>query len=176
MAIKATKDKTAWSDIQMFMGIADEESGDMPTLMETLGILDDQDMTIELTDGTVYQLKDINQTLIDELEFEPELEISTFLLNPIMSTIAKFWEVEEDDTVADDLWVKSTITVEKKAVEFKNPKVVGSRGFAAPICKATLSPGYSREKGWSYPVKFKILNTGPKGWFKLSVVKGASNS
>lgn len=171
MEFKDTKDATAWSDIHLFMGDSDESTGDMPASMSDLGTLDDQDLSITLTDGTVYQLKDINQKLIDELEFEPELEVAGFLQNPSMAVLAKFWDIAADETVADDVWVKGTITTGKKAVMFSNPKAVGSRAFAAPIAKASLQPGFSREKGWVNPVSFKILNTGQKGWFKLPLVK-----
>ncbi len=173
MSLKSTKDATAWSDVHLYMGDSDETTGDMPAAanMVDLGTLDDQDLSITLTDGTVYQLKDINQKLVDELEFEPELEVAGFLQNPDMATLAKFWDVVEDTTVADDVWVKGTITTGKKAVMFSNPKAIGSRAFAAPISKASLQPGYSREKGWVNPVSFKILNTGQKGWFKLPLVK-----
>ncbi len=170
MALKTTKDATAWSDVHLYMGNSDETTGEMPTTMDDLGTLDDQDLAITITDGTIYQLKDINQKLIDELEFEPEIEVSGYLQNPDMATLAKFWDIEEDTTVSEDVWVKSTLTIAKKAVMFSNPAAIGSRAFAAPICTATLKPGYSREKGWVNPVSFKILNTGAKGWFKLPLV------
>ncbi len=170
MALKTTKDSTAWSDVHLYMGDSDDTSGAMPATMADLGTLDDQDLSITITDGTVYQLKDINQKLMDELEFEPELEVSGFLQNPDMATLGKFWTIEEDETTPADLWVKSTLTSGKKAVMFSNPLAIGSRAFAAPICKAVLKPGYSREKGWVHPVSFKVLNTGAKGWFSLPLV------
>ena len=173
MALSTTKDKTAWSDVHLFMGTPTAD-GTMPTDMTSLGTLDDQDLAITLTDGTVYQLKDINQKLMDELEFEPELEVTATLQNPTMETLSKFWGIEEDGDSPEDVWVKGTITVEQVAIMFSNPKAIGSRAFAAPYAKASLKPGYSREKGWVNPISFKILNTGAKGWFKLPLVKAVS--
>lgn len=159
---------TAWGSVHAYLAPTGVD-GALPLVSawEDLGAIDEDALSIETTEGTVYQLKDINGKLLDELTQEPEITVNFTLLKPADSTKGKFWEVVEKD---GKLWVKSMVKPDAQAFMFANPAAIGSQTFEAPVAKVNMQPGYAAAKGFNNPCKAKILNTGKDGWFAFGTV------
>lgn len=148
--------KTSWGDVHAELGTPTD--GAMATNMEDLGSIDADALTIETADGTVYQLKDINGKLLDELRLEPELTVKFTLLKPSEDTRGKFWDVEEIGTGdARKLRVRSLINNDIKSFSFLNPKAIGSETFEAPSCKISMKPGFAANKGFTAECTAKLI-------------------
>ena len=123
----STNTPTAWGDATLEIGEV-QADGTMASKLENVGIIDADSLTVELTDGTIYQYKDINGKLLDELELEGELNINFTLKDPSEETMGKFWDVKTEgsgDTAVT--WVKSILPNKQYCMRFSNPRVVGSR-------------------------------------------------
>lgn len=147
--------KTAWGDAHIFVG-EETSTGAMPTSVEDLGSIDEDSLSLETADGTVYTLKDINGKTLDEVALEPELTINFTLISPSESTRGKFWDLEKD-SASGLLKVKSMIAKKHYALRFGNPTVVGSETLEAPYCKLTMKPAWAAAKGWTAECSAKIL-------------------
>ena len=165
--------ETSWGDVHVMMG-KPGESGAMSTTLEDLGSIDAEGLSFETTDGAVYQLKDINGKLIDELRQEPDLAINFTLLKPSEATRGKFWDTEVSGTGNDRKQrVKSLITQEKYSLKLANPSVTGSETFEAPCCLVTMKPAYSSQKGSTAECTARLLK-GQAGYlFDFGVVAAA---
>lgn len=149
--------ETSWGDVHAELGVPGA-NGAMSANLEDLGSIDTDALTIETADGTVYQLKDINGKLIDELKQEPELTVNFTLLKPSEATRGKFWDTEVIGTgAARKQRIKSLITTKKYSFKFSNPKMIGSETFEAPYCSMSMKPGYSSQKGFTAVCSAKLL-------------------
>lgn len=166
----STNTPTAWGDATLEIGEV-QADGTMASELENVGIIDADSLTVELTDGTIYQYKDINGKLLDELEVEGELNINFTLKDPSEETMGKFWDVKTEgsgDTAVT--WVKSILPNKQYCMRFSNPRVVGSRTWDFPVVKIKMKPGWEVAKGYNNPCTASVFNTGAKGWFGFGKV------
>lgn len=152
---------TAWGSTLCEIGVADTTTGDMPTTMETVGVVDEDSLTFETADGTVYTLKDINGVTKNRLEQEPEITINLSVQSPTLEKMSKFWKITED-TVKKRAWVESLVTSANMAFRMSNKDAYGSMAILVPLASANLKPGWAVDKGWVFPMKFTVLK-GKKG-------------
>lgn len=156
--LKTEVDPTAWGSVHAFLAAATAD-GAMPTTMGDLGAIDTDALSLEVSDGTVYQLKDINGKILDELKLEPEITVKFTLLKPSEETRGKFWDTEVIGVGAERKFrIKSLISNEKKAFKFANINAIGSETFEVPFCAVDMKPGYSAQKGYTAECSVKLLN------------------
>lgn len=168
--LKTTTPESSWGDVHASIG-KPEANGAMSKSLSDLGSIDTDALTIETADGTVYQLKDINGKLIDELKLEPELTVKFTLLKPSEATRGKFWDVEvAGEGAARKLRVKSLITNEKFSFMFSNPKAIGSETFEAPYCSMSMKQGFTAQKGFTAECTAKLLTGGAGYLFDFGIV------
>lgn len=170
------QDATAWGDVHVYLAEPGAD-GAMGSVWEDLGSIDENALSIETTEGTVYTLKDINGKVLDKLSLEPEIAVNFTILKPTDLVMSKYWQVAESGSGdAKKLWVKSMVQTKNMSFKFANPKAVGSRTFEAPSASINMMPSYDPAKGWTGVSKAEILNTSAEGWFAFGVVAAASGA
>lgn len=171
MALKTTMSKTAWGDVNLYIGLTGASDA-LTEVWSNLGYISEDGVTIETEDGEENELKDVNGLLLDSMQEEGTLSISFTLINPTEETRGKFWSLEEEGTDGDSrkVWVKSLINSSYYSIALANPKAEGSESFIAPKCKVTMKPIYDATKGFMAEVSCKILapSTGKIFGFGLS--------
>lgn len=161
---------TAWGSVHAFLG-AQGANGAMGTNLEDLGAIDTDALTLETADGTVYQLKDINGKLVDELQLEPEITVKFTLLKPSDAVKAKFWDIEQSGEGNDvKIRVKSHVMNARYSFKFANLKAIGSETFEAPSVKVSMKPGFSAQKGFTAECSAKIMEGGAGFLYQFGTV------
>ena len=164
MSLKSETANTAWGDVHLYLGIP-AAGQTMSTSLDDLGSIDDDGLSIETSDGTQYQLKDINGAILDELKLEPELTVNFTLVKPSEAVRAKFWDVEEGgEGNSRIIKVKSMVASNNYSLKFSNPRMVGSETFEAPYCSVNMKPIYSASKGFTAECSAKVIK-GQAGYF-----------
>jgi len=145
--------KTAWGKVMLLAAKA-QANGKMPTDLKDLGfIYEDDGVSIETEDGTVLELKGTGGELLDQLKQEDKLTLNLTLIGVNKDNVERFWDFEEDDNGI--IWIKSTVTSEKFAIEFTS-KVIGSKTLLAPKVSVKASLTYG-EKGWMMTCAFTLM-------------------
>ncbi|MCI2145847.1 MAG: hypothetical protein LKK08_06330 [Bacteroidales bacterium] len=149
MALSATKTKTAWGDLHLYLSVMGDSDA-MGTAWADVGSVSPDNFSIETTAGDKYELKDINGKLLDLLKLEPSLAVKFTLINPTEETKGKFWTITEDTTDATARKIKVTSLVNNTATSFKlaNPKAIGSDTFEAAKTYVNMDLDYQKDKGW----------------------------
>lgn len=170
MSLNTISAETAWGSVHAYLGDVGA-SGVMGAVLEDLGSIDEDALTIETNDGTKYQLKDINGKLLDELMQEPELKVNFTLLKPSEVVKDKFWSISEIGTGdARKIRVKSLIKNKKYSFKFANTEAVGSETFEAPVTKVYMKPSYDAKKGFSAQCTITLLKGEADYLFDFGVV------
>ena len=75
MALESKTPETAWGSVHAYLG-AVGSNGTMGNILDDLGAIDENALTIETQDGQKYELIDVNGDLLDELMKQPKLIIA----------------------------------------------------------------------------------------------------
>ena len=174
MALESKTPETAWGSVHAYLG-AVGSNGTMGNILDDLGAIDENALTIETQDGRKYELIDINGDLLDELMKQPKLIINFTLLKPSEVTRSKFWDIEEvgsGDT--RKARVKSLVKNSKYSFKFANIEAIGSETFEAPVVKVYMKPLYEPAKGWKAECSVTLIK-GEAGYlFDFGVVTSSA--
>lgn len=170
MALENKTPETAWGSVHAYLGTVGS-NGTMGNILDDLGAIDENALTIETQDGQKYELTDINGDLLDELMKQPKLIINFTLLKPSEVTRSKFWDIEEvgsGDT--RKARVNSLVKNSKYSFKFANIEAIGSETFEAPVVKVYMKPIYEAAKGWKAECSVTLIK-GEAGYlFDFGVV------
>ena len=157
MALNTATPETSWGEVHLYIGTPG--AGDiLATDFEDLGIIDEEGIAIETEDGETYELKDINGKLIDKLTTEPTLSITATLVKPSEATRGKFWKMKEEGEGDNrKVWVDSMISSKKYSVKLAIPDRPDTETFEVPLCAVSMKPEWTKEKGFTAPVTFDVI-------------------
>ena len=174
MALDTNTPITAWGSVHAFLGAVG--SGDtMGAVLDDLGYIDENALSIETQEGTTYELKDINGQVIDELKQSPKLTVNFTLIKPSEAIRNKFWNLEEIGTGdARKINVKSLVTNTKYSFKFANVDLVGSETFEAPLCSVNMVLRYDPTKGWLADCSITILKGQTEVLFSYGLVTSST--
>lgn len=153
MAVK--NNPTAWGNLILKTAKA-ETTGEMSTLLEQLGWIEEGSISLDVARGTKLELKETGGIVRDSKETEPTVTIGMTILGIPEEMRKKYWETEDKD---GKIAVKSLVTDNKFALEISNPKIQGSDTIEVPKASVFMSPALADDKGYTAELEFTILKS-----------------
>lgn len=161
--------KTAWGETLLKFGLTG--AGDaMSASLGTMGIVKEDSISLDPTDGTKLQLFGSGHVLLDQLTNEPTLTLKAIIVGIPDAIKEAFWGAETTGVGDASTTEVSSLVNSKKFSVVMETKVVGSETFEAPLCSISMTPLISEKEGWTASVTIDILKGATGKLFKFGRV------
>lgn len=146
----------SWSKCKIEVGKTGASQA-MATTLFSLGTIKDKSTTMTTEDGDTLQAVATGGVVVAEEESEPQVTITTRIMEMDFDTIASLTGATKAGTVgAETLTVKTNVIPDDFSLKL-TPKNIGGTGLKARRTHISFRPGSSEEEGQYVDVTFKIL-------------------